>query len=79
MAMIIMINLLILKDALPQGGSSLVLHIDGAAKHELDRLSEEDHSDCVVRVIAPAVPACRDQHALEEHILICCLELERST
>ena len=45
MAMIIMINLLILEDALPQRGSSLVLHIDGAAKHELDRLSEEDHSD----------------------------------
>ena len=79
MAMIIMINLLILKDALPQGGSSLVLHIDGAAKHELDRLSEEDHSDCVVGVFAPAVSACRHQHALEEHILICCLELERST
>ena len=77
--MIIMINLLILKDALPQGGSSLVLHIDSAAKHQLDRLSEEDHSDCVVGVIAPAVPACRDQHALEEHIPICCLELERST
>ena len=58
-------HLLVLEDALAQGDGGLVLHVDGAAQHELQGLSDEDDCDCVVRVIAPPVPTGCNKHTLE--------------
>ena len=62
-------HLLVLEDALAQGGRRLVLHVDGAAEHELEGLGDEDDGDRVVRILAPSVPAGRHEHTLSSHKL----------
>ena len=64
-------HLLVLEDALAQGGRRLVLHVDGAAEHELEGLGDEDDGDRVVRILAPSVPAGRHEHTLSSHKLGC--------
>ena len=62
-------HLLVLEDALAQGGRRLVLHVDGAAEHELEGLGDEDDGDRVVRILAPSIPAGRHKHTLSSHKL----------
>ena len=58
-------HLLVLEDAVAQGDDCLVLHVDTAAEHQLDALSDEDDGDCVVRVLAASVPTGRHKHTLD--------------
>ena len=62
-------HLLVLEDALAQGGRRLVLHVDGAAEHELEGLGDEDDGDRVVRILAPSIPAGCHKHTLSSHKL----------
>ena len=58
-------HLLVLEDSLAQGDGCLVLHVDAAAEHQLEGLSDEDDGDCVIRVLATSVPTGRHKHTLE--------------
>ena len=57
-------HLLVLEDALTQGGRRLILHVDGAAEHQLEGLGDEDDGDGVVRILPPPVSARCHKHTL---------------